>query len=117
VSTQPISDERLDRIKREHGWVPVISELVAALVAVRAERDDLNEKNRKLSELILEAEAELRKARAAVSGESQGASGPSPGEDGSVLRCSLAANHSPHCWAMYGDDDSPWYRCPGEETP
>jgi hypothetical protein len=124
VSTQPISDDALakaekllstghhaacsTRIPGGHCDCYVSTKLeyvlAAALVAVRAERD----------RLILAIRSHAPKQADAIIDV---AAVSSPGEDGLVLRCSLAAIHSPHCWAMYGDDDSPWYRCPGEETP
>jgi hypothetical protein len=144
VSTQPINDERLAELQTTIGigltWAPdkhriaplaALDDLLAALVAVRAERDrliDLYDPPR----AAVSSPGEARKhsqecddhnliVHASTGGDTAcicGADDPSsPGEDGSVLRCSLAAIHSPHCWAMYGDDDSPWYRCPGEETP
>jgi hypothetical protein len=97
--------ERLTFLERHRGGsTENADKALAALVAVRAERD----------RLILAIRSHAPKQADAIIDV---AAVSSPGEDGLVLRCSLAAIHSPHCWAMYGDDDSPWYRCPGEETP
>jgi hypothetical protein len=145
VSTQPISDKRLadayakaDKLLAGGHHAACSSQdgrecdcyrstkleyvLAAALVAVRAERDQLDETVREMLDLSTRwGGAKITDARRldriTEIGNAGLAAVSSPGEDGSVLRCSLAAIHSPHCWAMYGDDDSPWYRCPGEETP